>query len=134
MGLGGIAGSQEITGMCSGSLSPFFRSSVLAALLNVSPNTAGTQKHAGHRGRIRCTLPRALGSSSSLAALTVSVGVIQSHDGRAGRQQRFLQRAGGNVPGVQPVAPLIFLLLLPVSSPCPRLAVAQTGAACGERG
>lgn len=64
--------------------------------------------------------------------LTVSVGVIESHKRRAGSQQRFLHRTGGDMPGVQLIPPFLLFLLPAASIPGPRLGVAQTGSACGE--
>lgn len=71
-------------------------------------------------------------AGAALAGLTVSVGVIERHDRGAGGQQRLLQRAGGDVPGVQ-LLPPFHLLLLAASIPAPRLAVARPGSACGKQ-
>lgn len=62
----------------------------------------------------------------------MSVGVIESHKRRAGSQQRFLHRTGGDMPGVQLIPPFLLFLLPAASIPGPRLGVAQTGSACGE--
>uniref|UniRef100_A0A8B9QUU1 Uncharacterized protein n=1 Tax=Anas platyrhynchos TaxID=8839 RepID=A0A8B9QUU1_ANAPL len=68
--------------------------------------------------------------------LTVPVGIPQCCQRRAGSQQRLLQRAGGDVAGVQREAPLrlhhhLLLLLLIFLLPGP--AAAQPGSACGQR-
>ena len=68
------------------------------------------------------------------APRTVSVGVPQSRARRAGRQQRFLQRAGRDVPGVQRDAPHRLFFLLPILLLLSAgLGAAQRGSACGER-
>lgn len=141
----GIAGGQEeIIAGCPGFLTPSCPgpglSPALTPLLNIS--------HNGRRNKVpRETARRHRAGSAGWhygpwvgcvpsARLTVSVGVIQSHDRRAGSQQRLLQGAGGDVPGVQLVAPFLLLLLRlrAVSIPGPRLAVAHARSACGSSG